>query len=158
MTERATLNRGTLVDTAVFSAVGVACLSEGGRLYVTARDDGLQQELAPGFYVLLLGIVLLATGLFHLFTQLRTPPELAEAPSGTGRLGLAAIIGTLIGYALLMTLVGYFIASAVFFMAILALFRVRNWINPVLGFALAGVFHVIFVEHLDIIFPRGLLF
>jgi hypothetical protein len=159
MTGRRTINRRTVIDAAVFAAVGMLCIVEGFRLHATADAHGLRQELAPGFYVLLLGAVLLVTGAVYVAANLRAPREAAAAPAGAGRAGLAGILGALAGYALLMSVLGYYLSSAIFFMAVLALFGVRKWwVNTPLGLALAAAFHVVFVEYLDIVFPRGMVF
>jgi hypothetical protein len=159
MTERPAINRRALIDAGVFAAIGMGCLIEGYRLHVTAALHGLRQELAPGFYILLLGTLLLVTGAIYVVANLRGAAEETQAPANTGGRALVGILGALVGYALLIGVLGYYLASALFFMAVLALFGVRQWwINPPLALALAGAFHLIFVVYLDIVFPRGLLF
>ena len=162
MAGRNAVNRRTLIDAIAFIGIGAICLVEGYRLNITADPRALSQRLAPGFYILLLGGILLVTGVVHLVRNLRTRESVVPAAPGQRAamtVGLAAIVAALAGYAILMNSIGYFVGTTLFFLAILAIFKVRPWpLTVALSLALGAAFYTIFVVYLDIIFPRGLLF
>jgi hypothetical protein len=162
MAERNAVNRSTVIDSLVFIGTSVLCLFEGYRLNATSDPRLLFQELQPGYYVLFLGAILLVTGLVYLIRNLRAvgPEVVTRTPEqrATGAFVVGAIIAAVAGYAILIATVGYFVGSAVFFIAMLAIFKVKPLATLAIGLALAGVFYAVFVLYLNIIFPRAMLF
>jgi hypothetical protein len=162
MAEKNAVNRGTIIDSIAFIGVGILCLFEGYRLHVTADPRLLAQELQPGFYVLILGVILLVTGLVYLVRHLRAaPPEHVATTSEqrtAGAFVVGAIIAAVAGYAIVIATIGYFVGSLLFFIAMLAIFKVKPLLTVAIGLVLASVFYAVFVLYLDIIFPHALLF
>ena len=162
MAERNAVNRNTIIDSIAFIGTGILCLIEGYRLHVTADPRMLSQELQPGFYVLLLGGILLVTGLVYLVRHLRAPPHDDAVSTPEQKAARAFVVGSifaaLAGYAILIATIGYFIGSVIFFIAILAIFKVKLVPAVAISLVLAGVYYAVFVLYLDIIFPHALLF
>jgi hypothetical protein len=160
MATESTVSRRTLIDVLIFVVTALVCFGEGYRLHVTANPNILAQRLAPGLYVFILGAALMVAALLHLAGNLRNDESLSSAPmSRRARLHLAGIVATLVGYAVLISVAGYLVATIAFFLVVFQIFAIRPWYLSVgLSVALAAVFHVIFVQYLDIIFPRGAFF
>ncbi len=163
MAERNAVNRNTVIDAIAFIGTGILCLVEGYRLHVTADPRMLSQELQPGFYVLLLGGILLVTGLVYLARHLRAPPHddvVVTTPEQQAARAfvVGSIFAALAGYAILIATIGYFVGSVIFFLAILAIFKVKPIPAVAFSVVLAAVYYAVFVLYLDIIFPHALLF
>jgi hypothetical protein len=163
MADSRPVNRAALIDSAAFIAISIVCLVEGFRLNVTANPHALSQRLAPGYYVVLLGAILLVAGIVHLVGGLRRrdKPASRRAPAQAAAMtvGLAGIVAALVLYAIMVTLIGYAVGTAVFFLVTFAIFNVRPWpLTIALSLGLAGVCYALFANYLGIIFPRGLLF
>ena len=153
------LNRTTLIDGLLFVVVGLVCMAEAYRLNGAQDTHLLHQELAPGFYIFLLGFVLATGGAAHLLLASRSTDAGRASSTTPMKIRLAGTFAALVGYALLLELVGYLIASMAFFLVLFRIFGVRSWLtNLILSAAFGGVFYLLFVHYLTVIFPRGLLF
>ena len=153
------VNRQALVDGLIFLVLGALCVGEAYRLNITQSPILLHQELAPGLYVLLLGLVLLATGAAHLAIHLRSPADQAVVVSRQAGLRIVGIVLSLIAYGILINLVGYPAASFVFFVLILWIFAVRSIVlNLTISAILTAGCYVLFVHYFNVIFPRGVIF
>jgi len=153
------MNKQAWADAIVFVAIGILCIVEARQLSATADPHMLHQELRPGLYVLILGIVLVVAGVTHAITQRGVALMAREVLERGARQRLAFVFGTLVGYAVLLPLVGYAAATFVSFVLLFRIFGVRSWpLNAVLSAASAAVFYVVFVRYCGVVFPRGALF
>jgi hypothetical protein len=151
-------SRAVLIDSFSFIGIGLLCVGESYRLYVTRPPHVLAQELRPGLYVLLVGLVLLVAGASHLALSLKDAEEEREPVDAETKRRIAAIIAGLAGYAVLIMLVGYPAASFLFFLATLKVLNVDSWIKNIsFSAVLTLVCYALFVQYFNIIFPTGLL-
>ena len=153
------MNRTTLIDGTVFIVIGAVCIAEARHLSIVSDPNALHQELRPGLYVFLLGLVLLGAGVVHLIAHLRSARVAQGTVSRETRVRLTGMVLALAAYAVLIELVGYLAASVPFFLLVFRLFGVRSWpANIGLSALVAAVFYVVFVKYCDVIFPHGVLF
>lgn len=141
----------------MLAAAGAAGLAEAWRL--SRIPSSLQQTLAPGYYIAILGGLLFLIGLAQIAAGTRAAVAQAVAPSAGVRAGrMLAVTAVLAAYIAAMPLVGYAAASLGFFIATFRLFGVQTWLRSVLlGLAYAAAFHVVFVVYCEVIFPRPML-
>jgi hypothetical protein len=152
-------NRTALIDGLLFVIVGLICLVEAYRLNVSQDANLLHQELQPGFYIFLLGFALAASGVAHLLFASRSTEPGRTPSSWSMKVRPLYALAALVGYAVLIELVGYLAATIAFFLAVFWIFGVRSWLVNLILSAVFGVGdYLLFVHYLTITFPPGILF
>jgi len=142
----------------VLGLVGVA---EGYRL-VTYRDPHVHYDpLGPGFYVMAVSIGLMAIGVLHLvynYRKLSVREE--EVPVDRKmRIRMISSILTCAIYIFLMSIIGYLLATLVYFLMEFRVEGVKSWrLVVVLSLVLSAAYYVIFVQLCEMMFPRGIFF
>jgi putative tricarboxylic transport membrane protein len=113
-------------------------------------------------YVTALSVALVVTALVYGYLAWRRaralPPaaaaSVAQAPKGA----VWPVYAAIVGYAVLIPVLGYPIATALFLAAEFRLLGVRSWgRNVALSLAVTAVFYVLFAHYAEMIFPRGVL-
>lgn len=141
--------------------VAFAAMFEGLRLVLQPRAPGvIYDSLGPGGYLFLLSLGLLITGAAHLIAQFRktVPAERVRAVRGT-RMQLWGMMAALAIYIALIDRVGYAPASIVFFVVTFRMVGIRSWsFNMAMSLGLAAIYHIVFVEFCNLVFPQGNLF
>lgn len=143
----------------LFVAFGAVWCWDGWRLETTQRADSMFDELGPDRYLVVLGAIMLAVGASLL---LRPPPT----PVHAGTVGGASfwwpprppVTFTLAmaGYTFAIPLIGYTIATFLFFLVIYPLAGQRSARSVfIYGAVTAAAFYVIFDRLSDMALPAG---
>lgn len=147
-----------LADAVIFWIVGAVGVVEGIRLNVVTDPNVLRQALAPGYYVIALGVALVVTGTLH-FARHRHSGETQDAISADMRLLVGKIALLLGAYTYAIDLLGYSAASFPFFLLLFRIFGVRSWLSCVaLAATFTAICYVVFVRYCEVAFPHGSLF
>lgn len=150
-------NGSALRTGAVLALLGLIGVGEGLRLGADPDANRLHQSLLPGMYVLALGAIVLGSGLIHVWRNAE-PASAGPARPDASLRQVVALLLCLAAYALLIERLGYELASAPFFLAVLRVFGVRSWVRTaVLSLVFTMAFYLLFVRYLGVILPRGLL-
>jgi putative tricarboxylic transport membrane protein len=151
-----------LIELLVLLIVGLGSIVEGVRLI--GMDNVQFDRLGPGGYNIGIGTILIILGIAY-FLNIRKE---AKEKTGGDRVSagnqqrshtimMVSIIAIMAFYALLINLIGYLLASAVFFLLINRVVGFRSWLSNVAASAvMTACFYVIFVKWMGMLFPRGL--
>ena len=117
----------------ILTVLGIVGVIEGFRLNrVSAEAD---EAFGPGWYLLILSIVLIICGFYYFASTFKRVYKKAEAThfwNGPAALCILAIIF----YSFLIPYIGYFISTAAFLFVATRLFGEQSWIRSIL---LAGI-------------------
>ena len=154
------MKRKVLIEATLFLIVGIVSMAEGFRL-ITEKDPTKVPELfGPGAYVLFLGAVLCFVGLLHMIVHNRGARPFGKSQTDVEmRKKAIRLTAALALYLVLIYVVGYPVATPLFFSMAFWIVGIRSWrFNVVLALVLSGAFYFVFVVYCHMIFPRGLLF
>lgn len=157
--------RTLFIELLVIVIVGMLSIAEGIRL-VLKKDLQTYDVLGPGYYSVGMGSVLVIVGLVYFLTERKKVVSVEKKPLVGQSAGqkeykktMTSMVVVMIAYIVLMDLVGYLLATVVFFFLINRIVGFRSWLTNIGVTALmTAAFYLIFVTSLGIIFPRGLLF
>ena len=136
--------RAEILSGAVLAALGALSLVEAFRL----RDDWQGARLMPAA----VGVALLALALGHLMAS--TPHARPAWPASPGRRRVVLLFGALIVYVLVLPLVGFLTATALFVAALLRTLGGYAWARSLaLAVAIAGGSEVVFRQWLSMPLP-----
>lgn len=154
------MKRAVLIEGILLLAISFVCIAEGIRLITDTDPKAVMDRLGPGFYVLILGIVLVTIGIAHLLVNCREKPDVERSLINREmKVRMITMIMALVVYCLLIDLIGYLVPSVVFFLLEFRIAGVKSWATSVaLAFVVTGGFYVIFLKYCNMIFPRGILF
>jgi hypothetical protein len=153
---------GTLIEGIIFLVLGCAGTVEGIRLVNKVDPDSIKDILGPGYYIIILGIILMIIGLVHLVNNRRpegaprAKGEAAKTPwvSNPVPLYMLAVFAV---YVILIYLFGFLISTLVFFYLEFRIAGVLSWRkNLILTVVAAAVFYIIFIYYCNLVFPVGL--
>lgn len=148
------------VEGILVSVLGLVVLIESIRL-MSLKDAQVKVDiLGPGGYLIALGLLMTGLGFTYLLSHLRKDldKEKNDEKNGTG-MKLPSMVMTLAIYVFLINIIGYPLASVVFFFIIFRITGFRSWaIIGGLSVGIPIIFYIIFVHWLDMIFPAGVLF
>jgi hypothetical protein len=152
------VKRIVAIESMLFVVIGAVGMVEGLRL--SKQHVDLYRMLGPGVYIFVLSLSLAILGAVHLIVNYRRSLGAETVPaSNTERMRMVGIVVFLCANIFLIELVGYLLASIIFFFAVFRILDVRSWrINIVLSLSRAAVYYVIFVRYFSVIFPEGKLF
>lgn len=154
------MTRSVLIEGILLLLVGAVAAGEGVRVTIYKDPYTLYDPLGPGLYILVFGLAMMITAVVHLATHAKTgrPVE----PVAAGKLfpmHLAGTIGILALYIFLIGVLGYFVASLVFFVPQFKIAGVKSWLTALaLSVVLSVSFYFIFVKFGGMVFPKGVLF
>lgn len=151
------LNEGLL-----FIVLGFWSITEGVRLFTKVRRTGFFDVLGPDFYNLGVGVGLVITGTIYILFKNKIEPKKPiverEGWETQDIVKLLGVVGSMILYVILITTIGYLLATAIFFLFINKIFGSKSWlINILLSTAMAVVYKIVFADFFRIHFPRGFL-
>jgi putative tricarboxylic transport membrane protein len=157
--------KALLIEVACVLALGAFSISEGIRLVLGAKLHKYD-IIGPGFYSIGMGAVLIIAALTYFLSEhkkaVKIEGETAVEPSAeqSGYMKkMMAMIAVMIVYLILMTLIGYLLATFVFFLLINRIAGFRSWLTAFgVTVLMTACFYLIFVVGMGILFPRGLLF
>ncbi len=150
------LNKTALIEAMIIFVMGIMSMVEGIRLTYMEKIQ-LYDVLGPGRYNFGVGLLLIIVALIYFISRCRKHPDMVKQKGM--RITVMSIILALIVYCFLINIIGYFLASVVFFCLIHWVMGYRSWLmNGGLSIGISISFYVIFVHWLNMIFPRGILF
>lgn len=135
-------------------------LAEGFRLILYKEPNVLYDIIGPGFYILSLGIALMIACVIHIIVNYKKYPA-RETGGADKKMQIQAIsmIAVCVIYLLLINILGYLMATIVFFVLEFRIAGVKSWrTNFILTLLLSTSYYVIFIKYLNVVFPRGILF
>jgi hypothetical protein len=154
------MKKKVLIEGALFLIVSIVSMVEGLRL-ITEKDPTKVPELfGPGAYVFSLGVALCTVGVIHLIVHIREVSALMKGDTDIEmRKKAIRLSAALFLYLVLICIVGYPVATPIFFSIAFWIVGIRSWhFNVILALILSGAFYFVFVVYCNMIFPRGLLF
>jgi hypothetical protein len=151
------VKRTILIEALVFWCIGILAMIEALRLLVFKDPHVLYDVLGPGYFVLLISIAILMTGTFYfLGNYKKCNGKEAAQPDAEAMIPVFHTVLAVTGYIFLIGIVGYVLATFVFFVVQLWVFGVRSWkINVGSAVILAAIYYYLFVELCSLIFPRS---
>lgn len=147
------------VETIIILGFSFVAMWEGFDLTFHKDPHTLYDPVGPGPYVVVLSFLLLIAGLFNFFLRYRGPAgmEKEEAASKELRIKVLSTIGVCVIYFFLINILGYLLATLVFFFLQLRIERIKSWrLNLVLTVVISFAYYFLFVEYCRVIFPRGI--
>ncbi len=137
-------------------------LADAWRLAHAVRaGDGFPDVIGPDRYLAAVAGGLLVCGVAYLWSQSRRRGRLlapAQAAEGVRSLQVVLVSAILVVYVLAFPVLGYLLATILFFPVIFFVFGVRPWPKSAwVGVLTAVLFYVIFFHFAEIPLPRGFL-
>ncbi|MFX0198031.1 MAG: tripartite tricarboxylate transporter TctB family protein [Candidatus Hodarchaeota archaeon] len=157
------MKRTVLIEGILFLLVGFVSMGEGLRLTIYKDPRVLYDLLGPGLYLFLLGFIMTATGVVHLFIHYRKERKDLSmekvAVNKELRIRMISMIVVLAIYIILIRIVGYLFATAFFFFLEFRIVGFKSWpINIILSLILTAAYYIVFVQYCRVVFPRGVFF
>jgi hypothetical protein len=157
------MRRQILIEGILLIVIGIIVLADGLRLATEARDPlKFYEVMGPDIFNIFLSVVLMILGVVHLAAHYRKSlvKRMAEVVENEPmRKQVMGMIAVLTIYPLLIYIVGYLMASIIFFILEFRIVGVNSWrTNIILTFTLTAGYYIIFVQLCDMIFPSGMLF
>jgi putative tricarboxylic transport membrane protein len=147
-----------------FLIMVLACLglTDAWRLSNAVRAGGTFHDvIGPDRYLAVISLGLLVCGVLNLVGSLKSlrRPEIRRGEEGGSQVTLVIVVSfVLVIYTLLIQILGYLLATSIFFPVIYYLFGVRPWLKSVvIGLSTAIFFYAIFEYFAEIPLPKGLL-
>nr|WP_321295786.1 tripartite tricarboxylate transporter TctB family protein [uncultured Sphaerochaeta sp.] len=141
----------------IFSSAMIAL---GLYVILTARTfpEGTGGVLGPGFFPILLGILLIGLSALQLFnTRKEKAVATAFLTESTKRVLFACLI--IIGYMAAIAILGFLISTPLFLFGIMWFFSVRKWSTLLISsIATTAVLYFVFLKFLSVSLPAGILF
>jgi hypothetical protein len=154
--------RTGVIESLVVMAVAGIGLRDAWRLSGALRAGGaFHSALGPDTYLAVVSGVLLLCSVWDLIGTRRdksAPRAGGEAESGSGFGQVARVVLLLIGYVAAFPIIGYLLATLIFFPVAFFVFGVRPWTKSLtIGVLVTAVFYVLFAHFAELPLPRGLL-
>ena len=149
------------VEVAILMIISLVALYEAMRLVLYKDPHTLFDILGPGYYLLILGVSLMITSVAYLLVHLREPLLRVggEVVDRVMRFRLIGTFGVLAMYIILINIVGYLLASFIFFVLEFRIIGIKSWLgNLILSAFITAAYYFIFVQYCQMVFPRGFLF
>ena len=154
------INRVVVIEGMILLGVGFLSLTEGLKLISEMDPTRLSDAIGPGAYIVAYSICLLIVGAAYLILNFRKRVSSEHAPvKKENRFKFVSMVVSFVIYNLLIGLVGYLIATALFFLMQFRIVGVRSWRRIILlSLVCAAVYYILFEKYCNIIFPRGVIF
>lgn len=153
------MRRKVLIEGISLLLVSLVSLTEGLHLISTRSPQKVHDVLGPGFYILLLSIALMITGIVHLVNYRKDLSTEKVTVNRQMRMRIVSMMGVLAIYIFLINIIGYLLASLVFFLLVFKVVGIKSWrTNFFLTLFLTAGYYIVFVQLCNIIFPKGIIF
>lgn len=127
----------------ILTVIGIVGVVESLRL--NRISEAAEESYGPGWYLLLLSVILIICGLYYLASTLKRPNKKTEAEFSLYGPATFAIAAMSL-YTFLLPYIGYFFSTAAFVLAGTRLFGEQSWIKSGLLAGISGaVFWFVFV-------------
>lgn len=152
------MNRTVLVEGILLLVFSFVCIFEGIHLVIYKDPHTLFDPIGPGFYVLTLSTFLMAVGFVHLIVNYKKNLDTEKVTiSREMRKRMINMTAVLAIYILLINIIGYLLASIIFFLLEFRIVGIKSWpISIILTLLFTACFYVLFVHYCDMIFPHGI--
>ena len=154
------VNRRVLIEGLVLVGMSLVSLAESTRLLFYTDPIQLVDWLGPGKYLFLVSMGLLASGISYICNHLRD--ERGRAEEGISKEKRIRLIGAFVSaviYIILVDVLGYGMATFIFFVLIFKVVGIESWpFNILLSIVFGSAFYFVFVRAFNVVFPRGILF
>lgn len=151
-----------LLEAGVIITLAILGIADAWRLSDVVRAGGnFHDVIGPDRYLGVIAGGLFACGVAYLLSGVRRkrhvqPPR--EAAEGVQPLQVAVVSAVLVLYVLAFPVLGYLLATMLFFPVTFFIFGVRPWLKSAwVGVVTAVLFYVIFFHFAEIPLPKGLL-
>lgn len=152
----------TLVEGIILVGLGFLSIIEGVRLAIRMRQPGFYDVVGPDRYAMGIGFLLVVAGAIYVFSQMKEkrvikePAADKEGEEKKTLVKVVGIVGVVVLYGFLMTIIGYFLASIVFFVLVCKILGVKSWLfNIIFSVAVTVIYQLIFGNFLGVILPQG---
>jgi hypothetical protein len=158
-TERAMRNT-VLIEGILLLVISLIGMTEGLRLVIHKDPYTLYDPLGPGLYAFFISIGLMTLGVVHLLAHYRKPPVMEMVPVDKKmKIRLMSTVAACVIYIVLISMVGYLLATIIFFFLEFRIERIKSWPSVVaLSLVLSGIYYLVFVHFCHLVFPRGIFF
>ena len=135
----------------LLTVIGIVGVIEGFRLNrVSAEAD---EAFGPGWYLLILSLILIICGIYYLVSTLKSPNKKTEAALSWKGPASFCILAMMF-YSFLLPYIGYFLSTAAFVLVATRLFGEPSWVKSLLLAGLSGtIFWVVFIYLAQIPMP-----
>lgn len=114
--------------------------------------------LGPGNYSLGIGIVLIILGVIYMMFEYRKGLVEEKLVDKRLRRKMISLIVILAVYCFLMNIIGYLLASIIFFISVFRVVGFRSWLYILgLSVGISVSYYIIFVRLLGMVFPQGIV-
>lgn len=142
----------------LMAGIGLGCVVEGVRIINVQDPNVVSDVLGPGPYVIVLGMLLTFGAAAHLLTAAPAAKgQSSHDTSDTSDVKVLLSIAVLAGYIILIDILGYALATLLFFflyLRVLGCAAIAT--SAVLAAGAAVSFYLLFIELGGMSFPRGL--
>jgi hypothetical protein len=149
-----------LTEGALLVVVSLVGLTEGLRLVIYKDPYILYDPLGPGFYIVAISIGLMVIGIIHLLSRSKELLQLEGMPVDKKmRIRMMSTVVACILYIFLIRIIGYPLATALFFFLEFRVQGIKSWpFIVLLSLILSVLYYFVFVHYCNMIFPKGVLF
>lgn len=155
MSKEATRRPGELLFSVILVVFSVAAFWQAYSI------SGFTGKTTPGVFPMLASGVMTVSGLLILISTARTPPDTSDAAGFFTKVlsrNHIVLIGLVLGYVVLMPLLGFIVSSALFlFCAFQFLWRKSPLVTLALTALTLAVIYIIFREVFQVVLPQGSL-
>lgn len=156
------MKKTVLVEGILFLVLSFVGMGEALRLILTTQKNPLviSDVLGPGLYILFPSFALMIVGAIHLIINYGKNLSMKKvALSKEMKIRVISIVAIMALYVLLIDVVGYLVATIIFFLLIFKSIGIKSWMpNVILTIVLTAVYYVVFVQYCSMAFPRGIFF
>jgi len=159
------MRRTIFIEGSVFTILSFLGLAEGFRLLMEPHSANISYDIVgPGSYILAFSFGLFVVGVIHVITNYRKARAVNKTMDKTPaekqmRMRMFTTIAAFALYAFLINIVGYLVATIVYFILQFRIEGIKSWLhNVILTLVLSGGLYLIFVQLCNTIFPRSILF
>ena len=153
-------NKQLLTEGILILFISLISIVEGVKLVFYKDPRIFYDPVGPGLYILLLAIFLVTTSVAQFIISYKKPPSIKKdvVVNKEMRIRMISTVVNCAIYLLLISNLGYLIASLIFFLLQFRIQGIKSWLfNLILTFVITITYYFVFVKYCSLIFPRGIL-
>jgi hypothetical protein len=152
--------RTVLIEGIVLIVIGLVAMAEGLRLTIYKEPNTLYDPLGPGYYAFAVSICLLTVSIGYLVAHFRNPARTEMVPVDRRmKVRLVSTVANCAIYVVLIGVIGYLLATIVFFFVEFRIEGLKSWLSVViLSLVLSGLYYMVFVKLCNMVLPAGMIF
>lgn len=138
---------------------GLVGVVEGVHLIIRQDPNVTHDILGPSGYIIAVSVALMITGTIYIIHCKKNLSGEKLAVSKETIIRVIKIVLIMAVYSFVIDVIGYFLATVVFFFLILRVLGFTSWLtNVILTIVFSTSLYIIFLRFLGLVFPRGILF